>query len=209
MLMSYLSLYLIFLIAASVVIGFLVFRLRLPSPNLVITFIIVFILSPALGGYFYISYFNSLPETIVPDVTGLTVDQAREKLTEVEVKARTAGTVFDLKFPEGRVVSQRPEPGRVVKVGRVVNLIVSSGAKKVPVPDLLGRMSTQADAVLSAAELRVGQIRYEKSSGATEGTIIAQEPLPGEEEVIGGGVDLLVSTTLESVMIQAGSGEAQ
>ncbi|HVN67598.1 MAG TPA: PASTA domain-containing protein, partial [Candidatus Sulfotelmatobacter sp.] len=145
------------------------------------------------------------PETIVPDVTGLTFDQAQEKLAAVEIKARAAGTVFDLKFPEGRVVSQRPEPGRVVKVGRVANLIVSSGAKKVPVPDLLGRMYTQADAVLSAAELKLGQVRFEKNAGAAEGTIIAQEPLPGEEVVIGGVIDLLVSATRETANQEGGA----
>jgi len=208
MVTSYLSLYLIFLIAASIVVGFLVFRLRLPSPNLVIAFIIVFILSPALGGYFYIAYFNSLPETIVPNVIGLNIDQAQDKLAAAEIKARMAGTVYDLKFPEGRVVSQRPEPGRVVKVGRVANLIISSGAKKVPTPNLLGRTYIQADSVLAAGELKVGQVRYENNSGATEGTIIAQEPLPGEETVIGSGVDLLVSTTQE-VVTEEGSEETQ
>jgi serine/threonine-protein kinase len=200
MVITYLSLYLFFIIVVSLIISFLVLALKLPSPRLIITIVIIFILSPLIFGYFYLIYFESLPEMTVPDVTGLPLPAAREKIETLGLKAREAGKVFEAKHPEGAVVSQRPEGGRRVKAGRVVNLMVSSGKRKVPVPSLVGRPLAQADEILSAAELRVGDIRFEQNNNPAEGTILAQEPLAGEETAAGDPVDLLVSTTLEVIV---------
>jgi len=208
MVITYLSLYLLFIIAVSLVISFLVMALKLPSPRLIITIVMIFILSPLIFGYFYLTYFESLPEMIVPDVTGLPLEAAREKIESIGLKVREAGRVFETKHPEGAVVSQRPEGGRRVKAGRVVNLMVSSGKRKVPVPSLVGRPLAQADEILSAAELRVGDIRFEQNNNPAEGTILAQEPLAGEETVAGDPVDLLVSTTVE-VIVEESTEEAE
>lgn len=208
MLTSYISLYLVFLIVASLAVGLLVLKLRLPSPRLIIAVIVIFIVSPFIIGYFYLAYFDSLPETRVPDVSGMPLEIAQKAIEAAQLQPRNAGSTYEMKYPEGTVVSQRPEAGRVVKVGRVVNLIVSSGREKVPAPNLLGRPFSQAEVVLSAKSLKVGEVRYERNLSAEEGTILAQEPLPGEDAEVGGGVDLLVATTQE-VIVEEGSGEAQ
>lgn len=165
-----------------------------------IILLLLFIFLFLIGGYFYLAYFNSLPEVVVPDVTGLPLEAAREKLEESDLRARLAGSVYEMKYSEGAVVSQRPEGGRKVKVGRVVNLMVSSGRRKVVVPNLLGRPFSQADAVLSAVELQLGEVRQEKNIAVEEGTILAQEPVPGEEVGMGSSVDLLIATTSEVIV---------
>ncbi len=208
MVITYLSLYLLFIIAVSLVISFLVMALKLPSPRLIIAVVMIFILSPLIFGYFYLTYFESLPETTVPDVTGLPFEVATERIEALGLKAHEAGRVFETKHPEGAVVSQRPEGGRRVRAGRVINLMVSSGKRKVPVPSLVNRPLAQADEILTAAELRVGDIRFEHNENAAEGTILAQEPLAGEETAAGDPVDLLVSTTLE-VIVEESTEEAE
>ena len=90
MVVTYLSLYLLFIIAVSLVISFLVMALKLPSPLLIITIVMIFILSPLIFGYFYLTYFESLPEMIVPDVTGLPLEVAREKIESIGLKVREA-----------------------------------------------------------------------------------------------------------------------
>lgn len=197
---TYLSLYLVFVIVVSLIVSLLVLKLKFPSPRLIIALIMLFIASPLVFGYFYLMYFNSLPETIVPEVTGLSLTEAKEKLEAVDLQARMAGSVYESKYPEGAVVSQRPEGGRRVKVGRTVNLMLSSGKRKVVAPNLLGRTLSQVDAVLSAAELRLGEVRFERNQSVDEGIILAQEPLAGEEVEMGGSVDLLVATTREVIV---------
>jgi beta-lactam-binding protein with PASTA domain len=200
MVTTYLTLYLLFVIAVSLVVSLIVLRLKLPSPRLIITLLILFVISPLVVGYFYLMYFNSLPETVTPDVTGQMFEEAAARIEAIGLKAREAGRVYDSKRPEGTVVAQRPEAGRNVKVGRVVNLMVSGGKRKVPVPNLVGRPLTQADEILLAAELRLGDIRFERNPDLPEGSIIAQEPLGGEETEAGNGIDLLVVTSSEVII---------
>ena len=207
MISGYLSLYLVFVILASLIVGLLVLRLKLPSPRLIITLLIIFIVSPLIVGYLYLVYFDSLPEVTVPNVTGVAFDVAKERLEADSLRAREAGNIFDAKYPEGFVVSQRPEGGRNVKAGRIINLMINSASSKVPVPDLLGKPFSQAGAILQAADLAQGDVRWEKNPGLAEGTIIAQEPLPGEQGVTGSKVDLLVSTTSEINAKVSGEGE--
>ena len=197
MIAGYLSLYLIIVIVASLVVGLLAARLKLPAPRLVVTLFVVFVVSPLVVGYFYLVYFDSLPEVIVPTVTGVSLDVARERLAAVNLRAREAGQVYEPKYPEGIIIYQRPEAGRNVKVGRIVSLMVNSGESKVPVPNVIGQLLSQAGGVLQAAQLHQGEVRWEKNLGQAEGAILAQEPMPGEQAVLGSKVDLLVATTGE------------
>jgi serine/threonine-protein kinase len=196
---TYILYYLVFVIAISLVVSLLVLWLKLPSPRLVVGLIMLFIASPLIVGYFYLMYFNSLPEVIAPDVTGLPLAEAKASLEALGLRAREAGSVYEAKMPEGRIVSQRPEGGRRVKAGRVINLMVSGGKKKVTTPNLVGRPLTQADEVIYAAELQLGEIRFEQNLTLPEGTIMAQEPLAGEEAGMGERVSLLVATTAEVI----------
>ncbi len=198
MISGYLSLYLVFVIAVSLAIALLVLRLKLPSPRLIITLLIIFILSPLIVGYLYVVYFNSLPEVTVPDVTGVSFEAAQDRLAADNLVARQAGSLYAPKYPEGFVVSQRPEAGRNVKAGRIINLMINAVSSKVPVPNLLGKRLSDAGAILQAADLQQGDVRRERNPGQPEGTVLAQEPLPGEEAPTGSRVDLLVSTTLEA-----------
>ena len=208
MFLNYAILYLFFIILASLIAGYLVWKMKLQSPQLVISFVALFFVLPLVIGFLYFVYFNSLPEVVVPDVTGVKLDLATAKLEAIGLRAREAGSIYETRYPEGYVASQRPEGGRRAKQGRVVNLIVSSGKRKIAVPNLLGRPLSQAETVLVAAGLQLGQIKAESNIDAPDGTILAQEPLPGEEVEMGRIIDLLVSTTGESVT-EAGSAETQ
>ena len=205
---NYLTLYLLFVIVVCLSVSLIVLKLKLPSPRLIIVVIMLFVASPLIIGYFSLVYFNSLPETTIPDVTGLTFAEARAQVEAIGLKAREAGQVYESKHREGTVVAQRPEAGRQVKVGRVVNLMVSGGKRKVPVPNLVGRLLTQADELLLAAELQLGEVRFEQNTSLPEGTITAQEPLGGEDTAAGNGVDLLVATSSE-VITEETTEEAQ
>lgn len=197
MVSGYLSLYLAFVIAVSLVIALLVLRLKLPSPRFVITLLVVFIISPLVIGYLYVAYMNPLPEVTVPDVTGVAYETAEERLAADGLVAVQAGSIFAPKYPEGFVVSQRPEAGRSVKAGRRINLMINAVSSKVPVPNLLGKLLLDAGAILQAADLHQGDVRRERNLNQAEGTVTAQEPLPGEEAPTGSRVDLIVTTTLE------------
>ncbi|MBU1866941.1 MAG: PASTA domain-containing protein, partial [Candidatus Margulisbacteria bacterium] len=161
MITGYLTAYLVFIIVVSVVISVLFLRLKLPAPRILIPLIIFLILSPVLGGYLYLTYFDSMPEIVVPDVTGLTKQQAIVRLEEAQLKVNIAGEVKQPNVPEGAVASQRPEAGRRVKENRAISLMISSGKQKVPVPDLVGKEFNQATKMLEAVGMGAGDLSHE------------------------------------------------
>lgn len=202
MLTDYLTYYLIFVIVASVLISLIVLRLKFVSPQYLIPIIATVILVPGLIVYIYFTYFTSIPEVVVPNLTGMKLEEAMVKLEVLKLKGREAGKVFDMKYRIGRVVSQRPEGGRRVKVGRMVRMITSSGKRRVIVPNLLGRPSVQVHAVLAAKGLRLGTVSEEYVPELDRGVILGQAPMPGEEVDVASYVRITVSTSIEPVVVE-------
>lgn len=194
MLVDYLNYYLIFVIFLSILISLIIFKSKSRSLNTLIPLILAIMLLPAIIGYFYFVNFATIPEATVPDITGMPLEEARASLEALKLEGRLAGSVFDMKQPEGNVVSQRPEGGRRVKIGRIVNLITSSGKRKVFVPNLLGRPAPQAEAVLSAEGLLLGDKSEDYAPELDQDIILSQEPAPGEEVDVGASVNITVSS---------------
>ncbi|MFH1387537.1 MAG: PASTA domain-containing protein [bacterium] len=189
--------YLVYVIVISLLFGLVVLRLKKLKLALTAGLIIFVLLLPLLIGYFYMMYVNSLPEVIVPNLSGQTSQEAAEKVEELNLKVKEAGRANDQNIPEGVIVSQRPEPGRMVKEGRTINVIVSAGKTKVIAPSLVDRSYIQADQILTAAGLKLGEIKFENNTGGEPGKVVAQEPMAGEEVELGMSVDLLVAATEE------------
>ncbi len=194
---TYISGYLIFIILMSIMISLLVFKLNIPRPHVFVAIAVAIILLPMVVGYLYAAYFIPIPETTVPELAGMPLERALEELESLKLKGRFAGTVFDMKYPEGSVVTQRPEGGRRVKVGRVVRLVTSSGKRRVNVPNLLGRPLLQAEAVLAAKGLYLGKTERDFVSELDPGIILVQVPLPGEEVAVGSYINITVSASEE------------
>jgi beta-lactam-binding protein with PASTA domain len=198
MLVSYLVSYLIFVMIVSALISIVLIKVKLSLMRTIVPIIAAIFILPLLAGYVYLSYFVSIPEVVVPDLTGIKVDNVYEKLNELELQGQHAGSVFNMSKPEGQIVSQNPASGRKVKAGRTIYFITSSGRQKVFVPNLLGRPAVQAEAVLIAKGLRLGRKREEIVPEMDPGIILSQSPLPGEEVSISTYVVITVSATPES-----------
>lgn len=202
MLIQYLSYYFAFVIAAALLISYLVLKMNFPAPRVVIPAVIAVIILPGLLVYLYVTYFTSIPETTVPDVAGLKFEEALQRLEALDLKGRYAGSLFNMEYPEGSVVSQQPESGRRVKAGRVINLLTSSGKRKLSVPNLLGRPAVQAKAVLAAKGLVLGEVTEDYMPELEPGLILTQDPLPGEEVATGALINITVSTTQEAEEVE-------
>ena len=126
----------------------------------------------------------------VPDVTGLPLADAEQKLTakgfKVEVK-RVASS-----RPKGVVVSQEPVAGVRAVSGTTVKLSVSNAAKPVTVPRLIGQ--TQGAAVDAVTKLGLKPDLRNVPSAKPAGTVVGQNPPAGQEVDKGSKVILNVST---------------
>lgn len=201
MLIKIFSIYLLSIIIFSLIFILIVLRLKKVLPQVVIPMIIFIILLPIPIGYLYYIYVDSLPELTVPDLAGLKYERAVEKLREIQLEGKKVGEVFDMKYLEGRVVSQRPEAGRKVKIGRIVNLLTSSGKRKVNVPNLLGRPEVQAEAVLAAEGLMPGEVGRDYTPELDQDIVLSQNPLPGEEADLGSRVNITISSQSQEAIV--------
>ncbi|MDM7914663.1 MAG: PASTA domain-containing protein [Candidatus Eisenbacteria bacterium] len=117
---------------------------------------------------------GGIPETTVPDLTGMTPRHAKLELNRVGL---TAGAVLSLPSDlaaEGEVLSTRPGKGERSGGDGTVDLIVSGGAPVAVyvMPDLRGKDRSEAIQTLGSAGIRV--------AGYSPGGIVNwQQPAPG------------------------------
>jgi serine/threonine-protein kinase len=88
------------------------------------------------------------PKVKLIDLTGMQLQDAKEKLEKLELTVADIDDEFSLEKP-GTVLSQS-EDGRVI-VGTAVSLVVSKGPRPVDVPDVTGLKEDEAVAVLKDA----------------------------------------------------------
>lgn len=101
-------------------------------------------------------------EVAVPDLTGLTVQQAMERLDALHLYGEVRDSVYKRELAPGLVCSQTQHAGNYVKVGRTVGLTVNSDqAPTLVLPDVADNMSVrEATAKLRSMGFTVGEPEY-------------------------------------------------
>jgi serine/threonine-protein kinase len=115
----------------------------------------------------------------VPPVVGMTLAEARARITEVNLKVGKVSEAFNEKVPQGQVVSAKPGPGASLKKGTAVAMTVSKGRKPIEVPDLTGKDAKDAARTLRELGLKVDAGTEENSDTVPTGGVIRQEPRDG------------------------------
>lgn len=131
--------------------------------------------------------------TIVPDVTGLTEEEAIGKLAEQALVGKHFETRQDKQFLVGTVAQQNPLAGAEVKYGRGIYLTISGGEPKVSVPSLRGRSLRDATLALEGVGLSLGRVEYRVSPDFPENTIMEQGIAEGARVALGVNIPVVVS----------------
>lgn len=143
-------------------------------------------------GYALLRSYVMVPEVIVPELYGMSIEEAAEELEALGLGFEISGEVHDDEVPEGYVVSQDPAGGQSVKQERVIRLVKSLGREKVEVPHVLERTEREARLILSDKGLEV-EVSREFSSSIMEGYVVQQDPSQGFLLDRGDTVNILVS----------------
>jgi beta-lactam-binding protein with PASTA domain len=97
----------------------------------------------------------------VPDVTGLTLDEAGKLLQGQKMRWQLSDSVYVTAVKPGAVVNQNPEPGSKVKENRNVFLTINALApEKIKVPNVVDLSFRQAKTTLESQGLTIGRISY-------------------------------------------------
>ncbi len=127
----------------------------------------------------------------VPDIKGLGLDGAKALLTRFGFVPRTREVAS--MTPQGRILDSKPAAGTEAPVPSYVELTISAGPPKVLAPDVVGMDRETARTTLSVAGLRFGAVRWDSTSTAAEGTVLAQRPAAGDSIRSGGGVGVTLA----------------
>jgi serine/threonine-protein kinase len=155
---------------------------------------LVLIAGGLVGGWFAYqelqNQLNANEPVAVPDVKGsverLAVRQIREAGLKELVERRDNADV-----KEGVVFQQDPQPGDRTDRGNLVTIFVSTGPKKVDVPNVVGQSRDQAVAALTSAGLKSNVVPV--NSLEPVDTVLATAPKPGTELIEGSTVRVNVS----------------
>lgn len=127
-------------------------------------------------------------------------------LREAEAKAAKAGVQVEVKssetsstMPVDFVLRQDPEPQTMVRKGRVITVVTSSGPVSLTLPDFVGGKFEVAQAFIAANQLVLGNL-VEKVDVSPVGTVLAQEPAAGADVSRGSIVTLTMSRGTMTIM---------
>lgn len=142
-------------------------------------------------------YSKGKSDVVIPDVSGYSVNGAREKLEGEPFGLLVSGTSsqYNDSIEEGKVVGTDPVVGSSVQKGTAVTLIISKGPKEegVTVPRIVGKKEEVARELLEERNLTPGKVSYEYSDTYTKGTVIRQAKTAGSEVPKETRVDYTVS----------------
>ncbi len=129
----------------------------------------------------------------VPDLAGLSRDDATRRGREAGLAVEVADSRHDAARPAGTVMQQDPAPGVEVRPGRTIRVVISLGGESLTVPDVVGRSAREADLELRRDGWTLGDEARVASLSAPAGTILAQSPAAGSTAAPGTRIHRLVS----------------
>ena len=169
--------------------------------SIFIGLILLFTLS--LGGTMLALNLTNPAEVDMPNVVGLSQDEAKQDIEEAKLVFEVAGEEYNKDVPEGFVISQKAEDdlgdftttpqNKKVKEGSKVLVKISKGQEKTTVPNVEGKEKEEAIKMLEDAKLKV-EVIEETSKTVKEDYVISQETEPDSEAFAGDTVKIHVST---------------
>jgi serine/threonine-protein kinase len=135
----------------------------------------------------------------LPKLTGITVDEAQDRILNANMAFGKATDRFSETVPEGIVIASDPKGGSTLRFGSIVDLVVSKGRRPIPVGSWAGKPLDDAQRVLQKRGLDV-DVSQQYSDAVAEGIVISQDPKDGTL-FKGDTISLLVSLGPELVEV--------
>ena len=145
-------------------------------------------------------------EVEVPDLRGMTADEAEEELSKHKLLGKRGDDVESDDYEEGEVAEQDLEPGSTANAGDTVTYHVSAGSSQVVVPELSNATESEYTSRLKDLGL-VADVRYTSDNSVGSGYVIYTTPGMGSTVDKGSTVTVFVSTGREEVKVPNVVGE--
>ncbi len=159
----------------------------------VATAVLALVAIGAWAGWQAVNGYLSVPEVEMPDLVGRSLPQAELIAQQAGLGVEVTERAYSPTVPADAVLSQDQPPGKRVKQGRRVGVVLSLGAQLVTVPDLVRRTLQEAQLALEGAGLQAGTLQEAHDEIAKAGTVIRQDPPAGSRVPLDTPVLMVIS----------------
>lgn len=128
----------------------------------------------------------------IPNVLGLTFDEAATRLTAAGFRAQEGESRFNVGSPKSTVLTETPGPETNAAKGTRVVMDVSAGQRRMNVPNVVGMDREAARLALEKVGLEVGSVA-EHESPLPRGEVMTTSPVAGTALILPSSVSLVVS----------------
>jgi beta-lactam-binding protein with PASTA domain len=138
---------------------------------------------------------KGLGEVAIPAVHGASWRDAKATLERYGLRVGEVYRVHSPRVARDNVIAQSPPAASRIMKGGTVTLLASDGPWPVSyvMPDLRGQPQSTANEMAASIGLRVEKIRYMDRPEARAGSVIMQQPAPGQRVMAGQGVELALA----------------
>ncbi len=137
------------------------------------------------GGAFAWNYVLNVPEIEMPEVLGMTKEEAKKELVAKGFNLEEPITWqegFEENKEPDQVIAQDPKPHEKVKANAKITLTINQGEELIPVPNLYNKPLEEATRDLTKSNLKVKEPpSYDYNDQVGKGLIYNQIPAAGEE----------------------------
>jgi beta-lactam-binding protein with PASTA domain len=132
-------------------------------------------------------------EVTVPDFQGKTPAEARRIADDNGLAAQIEREYYSPTVPRGRVLSQMPVAGTVVRRGWELRLALSLGPQRVAIPQVIGESDRAAAISIEQPGLDPASTATLQIFGVPSGQVVAQNPPPNATDISAPKISLLVA----------------
>ena len=162
----------------------------------------IFVVFILFMNYIVMPWYVSSPEKKVPNVVGLKEIDAVKALKDSDLVPIVSDTSYEIQYPKGTIIYQRPHANETVKIKRRIYLVISGGQPIVSVPNLKGKSLVDARFSLERLGLNLGKVDS-VTSNSPKDMIFDQQYTAGTELKQGSyvGVTLSIGQGIGSIIV--------
>jgi eukaryotic-like serine/threonine-protein kinase len=136
-------------------------------------------------------------EVVIPKLVGMTPQEAERASIAAQLQLVVEREYYSQDIPEGKIMSQLPEPGTRVRRGWQVRVAQSLGPQRVAIPDVVGQSERAADLNIRRRGLDVGGLAEIELPGTPADQVISQSPPANASGVSAPKISLLVAAAAQ------------
>lgn len=132
-------------------------------------------------------------EVLVPKLVGMTPVEAERSAQASGLQLEVERQYYSSTVPEGRVMSQVPDPGTKVRHGWQVRVAQSLGPQRIAIPDVTGQTTRAATMNIQRRGLEAGATALIKVASPPTDQVLAQSPPANASGVSTPRISILLS----------------